>query len=141
MKRKKIKHVLTDKKSLSDQIKETVRELYYISETDSELFPFVGEKAKEVSANEILRQLGRDGELVEERNFEDFFKRLTEYQEWFGEEETKTANRFSELKELLEKNLREIKVFKVGRIEVDVYIVGLDKDGFLAGVWTKAVET
>ncbi len=140
MKRKKIRKTPAENISLSERIEETVRDLYYISETDSELFPFVGEKADDVSANELLRQLGRN-DPVEERNFEDFFKRLTEYQEWFGEEETKTANRFSELKELLEKKLSEIKVFKVGRIEVDVYIVGLDENNVLAGVWTKAVET
>lgn len=132
--------MLPEENSFSDQIKTIVKDLYYISETDSEIFSFVGEKAASVSAEELLRQLGRT-DPVEEREFEDFFKRLTEMQEWFGDEETATANKFSSLKELLLKNLKDLKVFKVGKIEVDIYIVGLNSENILAGVWTKAVET
>jgi hypothetical protein len=140
LKRKKINKDFPEEKRFIGQIEEIVKDLYYISETDSELFPFAGESAENVSAETILKQLGRNAP-VEERNFEDFFKRLTEIQEWFGDEETRTANKFSELKELLMKNLRDIKVFKIGKIEVDIYIVGLDKDNILKGVWTRAVET
>ena len=140
MKRKKIKKTLPGKNGFRQEAEEAVKELYYISETDSEIFPFVGEKAEDVTAETILEQLGRK-DPVEERDFEDFFKRLTELQEWFGDEETRRANGFSELKELLLKYLREIKVFKIGKIEVDIYIVGLDADDTLKGVWTKAVET
>ena len=140
MRRKKIKENLPEEKSFSEQIAETVKDLYYISETDSEIFPFVGKRDTEVSAETLLQQLGRK-DSVEERNFEDFFKRLTGMQEWFGEEEIKTANKYSDLKELLLKNLKDIKVFKVGKIEVDIYIVGLDAENILTGVWTKAVET
>ncbi|CAN5662563.1 nuclease A inhibitor family protein [soil metagenome] len=140
MRKKKVRQDLPEEKSFIEQIVETVKDVYYISETDSELFPFVGERAEDVSAEIILKQLGRN-DPVEERNFEDLFKRLTEIQEWFGDEETRTANRFSELKEILMKNLRSLKVFKIGRIEIDIYIVGLDADNILKGVWTKAVET
>ena len=93
MRRKKIKENLPEEKTFSQQIEETVKDLYYISETDSEIFPFTGEKAAEVSAETILQQLGRK-DSVEERNFEDFFKRLTGMQEWFGEEEIATANKY-----------------------------------------------
>lgn len=140
MQRKITKKMLPEENSFSDQVKTIVKDLYYISETDSEIFPFVGDKATSVSADELLRQLGRT-DSVEEREFEDFFKRLTGMQEWFGDEETATANQFSELKEMLFKNLKDVKVFKVGKIEVDVYIVGLNSESILTGVWTKAVET
>lgn len=141
MRRKKIKKDLPDEKRFVGQIEEIVKNLYYISETDSEIFAFVGERAEDVSAETVLKQLGRDSDPVEERNFEDFFKRLTEIHEWFGDEETRAANQFSELKEFLTNNLRDIKVFKIGEIEVDIYIVGLDKKNILKGVRTKAVET
>lgn len=140
MRKKKTKKMLLGENSFSDLIKTIVKDLYYISETDSEIFPFVGESATSVSADELLRQLGRN-DSVEERQFEDFFRRLTEMQEWFGDEETATANKFSELKEFLLRNLKDVKVFKVGKIEVDIYIVGLNRESVLAGVWTKAVET
>lgn len=140
MRKKKTKKMLPEENSFSDKIKTIIKDLYYISETDSEIFPFVGEKAASVSSDELLHQLKRN-EPVEEREFEDFFKRLTAMQEWFGDEEKATANKFSELKELLLKNLKDVKVFKVGKIEVDIYIIGLNSESILAGVWTKAVET
>jgi len=140
LRRKKTKMILPEENSFSDQIKIIVKNLYYISESDSEIFPFIGEKCESVSGDELLRQLKRN-DPVEERDFEDFFKRLTEMQEWFGDEETTTANKFLELKELLLKNLKDMKIFKVGKIQVEIYIVGLNSESVLAGVWTKAVET
>ncbi len=40
-----------------------------------------------------------------------------------------------------EKNLRDLKVFKIGKIQIDVYVVGLDAEDNLLGIETKAVET
>ena len=140
LRRKKMKKSLPPEDDFQHQIEKAVRDLYYISETDSEVFPFVGERATSVSVEEILGQIGRN-DPVEQRDFEDFFKRLTEMQEWFGDEETNTANKFLQLKKILLKNLKDIKVFKIGKIEVSIYIVGINSENVLAGVWTKAVET
>ncbi len=140
MRRKKLKKNLPPKNNFSDQIGEIVKDLYYISETDSEIYIYVGRKATEVSATEITDQLGRK-DSVEERDFYDFFARLTQYKDWFGEEEKKTADKFSELKKVLCENLVEKKIFKLGKINVDIYFVGLDGENVLKGIWTKAVET
>ncbi len=45
------------------------------------------------------------------------------------------------MKDLLEKNLKDLKVFKVGKIQLDVYAVGLDAESNVIGIQTKAVET
>jgi hypothetical protein len=42
---------------------------------------------------------------------------------------------------LLEENLADLTVFRIGSIRIDIYVVGLDADGNLAGIKTKAVET
>lgn len=116
--------------------------LYYTSETDAEIKAFVGKYAEVVSKEEILKQTENPPDkLIEERKFVDIFERLTKIQDWFGEEETATAARFTALKELLEKNLKDLKVFKIGKIELDVYFVGLNTEGILMGIKTKAVET
>jgi hypothetical protein len=78
---------------------------------------------------------------VGERGFEEIFARLTRVYEGGGEEQAARAGRFAALKGLMESNLRDLKVFKVGRINVDIYIVGIDEDGNLSGVKTQAVET
>lgn len=130
------------KVNLSEQIKTAAEGLWYISETDAEIFPFTGSKAEKVTKEVLLAQIGKPADApVEEREFEQMFERFVKIQDWFGDEEKATAEKFAALKKLLEKNLIELKVFKVGRIELDIYFVGLDKEGILAGIQTKAVET
>ncbi len=128
--------------NLPSQIKKIAENLYYTSETDAKIIPFTEKKAVAATAAELLNQIGKaENTPVEEKDFNDFFKRLTEIQDWFGDEEKATAQKFADLKNLLEKNLKDIKVFRIGKIQIDIYIVGLDADGNLAGIQTKAVET
>jgi hypothetical protein len=132
----------SNENNLAEQIKEAAASLYYVSETDAEILPFVGEAAKVISKEEILSQVkGAADSPVEVRNFTEFFARLTEIQDWFGDEEKETARKFAHLKQLLEKNLRDLIVFKVGKIQLDIYVVGLNTENKLAGIKTKAVET
>lgn len=130
------------KDNLAKQIEEITRDLYYISETDASVSSFIGRQAQTVSRETILEQTGNASDSpVEERDFTEFFARLVEIQDWFGEEETKTAERYLLLKKLLEKNLRYLKVYKIGKVQLDVYVVGLDAENRLTGIKTKAVET
>lgn len=124
------------------QIKTAVASLYYMSETDAEVLPFVGKQAKVVTADEIRNQTKAAPDApVEEKDFEEFFNRLTTMQDWFGDEEKATAQKFTDLKNLLEANLKDLKVFKIGKIQIDIYVVGLDAKNNLTGIQTKAVET
>ena len=144
-KRRKTKQIKESKQQTYDfteQIKKLAEGLYYISETDAEISAFVGEKATAVTKEEILRQISAAAETpVEERSFAEIFARLTKVQDWFGDEEKETAARFARLKDFLEKNLKDLKVFKVGNIQLKVYFVGLDAEGRLMGIQTEAVET
>lgn len=141
-KKRKFKNSPENNFSLRREIERISNGLYYISETDAEILPFSGAKADSVTKENFLSQMGNEPDApVEERDFAGFFARLTKIQDWFGDEEKQIAARFAELKELLERNLKDVKVFKVGRIELDIYVVGLDADGKLSGIKTKAVET
>ena len=140
---KRIRKIVEKKAGeFAERAKKLSENLYYISETDAEVLPFVGEKAEAVTKEEILRQTNNAADTpVEERVFGEIFARLTKIQDWHGDEEKETARRFGKLKEFLEQNLKDLKVFKVGRIQLKIYFVGLDAEGHLAGVQTEAVET
>lgn len=139
--RKKMKN-FEEKKNLAEKIEKAVEGLYYMSETDAEIFPFFGEKSESVTAENLLEQIKQPKNApVEERNFEEFFEHLTKMQDWFGDEETETAKKFANLRNLLKKNLKDLKVFKIGKINLEIYFVGLDTDGRLTGIKTEAVET
>jgi hypothetical protein len=131
-----------EKNDFAEKIKKIVGGLYFMSETEAEIQNFTGEKAEQVSKEEILSQTKNASDApVEEKDFAELFERLTKIQDWFEDEEKQAAAKFSELGDLLRKNLKNLKVFKIGEIELDVYIVGLDAEGRLAGIKTKAVET
>ncbi|MEQ1923479.1 MAG: nuclease A inhibitor family protein [Pyrinomonadaceae bacterium] len=116
--------------------------LIYISEMDAPVIPFFGSAAEAVTGETILQQANLPGDSqVLELSRDDFFGRLTENRDWYGDAEKLRAKKFSELHKLLGENLSDPKVFRVGRVQVDIYAVGIDKDGHIAGVTTKAVET
>ena len=113
-----------------------------MSETDAEILPFTGVKADAVTKENLLNQMGKPSDSpVEERDFTEFFTRLTAIKDWYGDEEKATAAKFAALKDLLENNLKDLKVFKIGKIQLDIYAIGLDANGNLTGIQTKAVET
>jgi hypothetical protein len=91
----------------------------------------------------LIRQLTHQQETapVKSLSLDDFFRNVTEIKDWYGEEEKADAERFSQLKEILQNNLANIRVFKVGKIEIEAYIVGKTRDGKCAGLSTKVVET
>ena len=116
--------------------------LIYVSETDAPVLAFRGTAADDVTGKVIIQQTGAKEEgLVEEVAFDLFFERLTAEKDWFSDAQKARAKKFLELKELLEENLQKLKVFRIGRIRIDIYIAGLAADGCLMGVKTKAVET
>ena len=129
-------------KQFAEQIKRLSEGLYYISETDAPILPFTGNKAEAVTKDEILRQTqSTAGTAVEERNFAETFARLTQIQDWFGDEEKESAAKFDKLKSFLEQNLKDLKMFKIGTVQIKIYFVGLNADGNLTGIRTEAVET
>jgi len=116
--------------------------LSYTSEIDAAIEAFIGDKTTSLTKVEILNQTKSAADTpVVEIVFTKFFSHLTEIQDWYGEEETEIAQKFARLKEFLEQNLKDLKVFKVGQIELEIYVVGLDGKNNLAGTKTKAVET
>ncbi|MEP6947412.1 MAG: nuclease A inhibitor family protein [Acidobacteriota bacterium] len=116
--------------------------LIYISETDADIIPFTGEKCDSVTAAAVLRMSAHGaGDPIEEVVPAQFFAQLTQIKEWYGTHEKDRANGFAALYSVLTTELRDLHVFRIGRIQIDIYIVGIDSSGRLSGVSTKAVET
>lgn len=119
--------------------------LLYPSETDAPVVPFVWPAEggqKELTAAAVAQLAGLPPEaVVEEIPAELFFGKVTKKQSWHTEVGRERARRFTELETLLKKHLRGIRVFRIGSIAIDVYVVGVDTQDRLAGVSTKVVET
>ena len=127
---------------MTKTLESLTKNLIYISETDAPVEPVKFGKASAVLKSEVLSATGNGQTApVEIVDAEKFFERLTTIRDWFGPRETEMARGFAELKKQIDEELTEVKVFKIGKIEIDIYVVGLDRDGNLAGVKTRAIET
>ncbi len=58
----------------------------------------------------------------------------------YSEEQRSTARKYRELERLLKENLADVKVYKVGEINIPVYVVGRGAENWI-GVSTRVVET
>jgi hypothetical protein len=122
------------------EIERATAGLVYVSESDAPIEPYFGGTADTVDSRDLI-EINTEAEAYHVEGVERFFARLTAEKDWFGPRERKNAGRFRKLEELLTENLKDLRVLKVGRIKVDIYVVGLDASGNLAGIKTKAVET
>ena len=127
---------------MSSRLKSLTEGLSYQSESDYPVEPYTRDAAEGAPSAEEFAE-GREGEdaAVRELDFDSFFGNYTDEQDWWGDEERAVAGKFQALVKFLKANLKEIKVYRVGDVEADVYVVGKTESGDFAGVKTKIVQT
>jgi hypothetical protein len=127
---------------LIDRIARCCVGLVYISETDAPIKVFAA-SARDVLNADTIRAIANAPKdaRVEEQDFQTFFARLTKDEPWHDEDQRVQKKKFLELQNILEENLRDLRVFKIGEVRLSVYAVGLDKNKNVIGVSTQAVET
>ena len=123
-------------------LEKLTKDLIFISETDSPILPIELGMATEVSIKQLRQLADIDRTLaIEEVSIEQFFARLTQIEAWHGPLETNRAKRFLMLEKHLQTHLRNVSVFKVGEIQREIFVVGLDSVDRLSGVRTRSIET
>lgn len=130
------------KPTFGDRIEKACRGLVYISETDSEVEPFRGAKTDGTGPEEFRRsaEIGAEPE-IESGDVEDLIERLSQERDWHSKRDEQNANGFKELFSILKKELKDLRLYRVGRIQVEIYVVGIDRKGRMRGVKMRAVET
>ena len=83
----------------------------------------------------------KEGILAEQRSLTDFFARHTATSDPYDSEAQKIRPRYETLMRVLSTRLRDVRVYRLGKIEIKCYIAGLDGEGNLAGLQTVAIET
>lgn len=128
--------------SLVAEIERAAEGVIYVSEIDAGFEALLIPSAGKVSTKDkIASRFGWKVKVAEEVSFKDFFERLTRHREWHGERERRRAEKFARLQRILKENLKDLRVFRFGRIQLNIVVAGLDAEGNIAGVHTTAVET
>ncbi len=128
---------------LVSDLRQAVAGLLYRSESDAPFAVFSWpDCADPLSPVEVLAHTGHAlGTPVTQQSLEAFFAGLTREKDWYGEEERATARRYRDLRALLARRLPDATVFRVGRVQIEIYVVGHTADGACVGLHTTAVET
>jgi len=77
---------------------------------------------------------------IEEVELDYFFRNVATEKDWHDKIQKENVVKFQNLVQVIKDHLHEIRVYRIGTIEVNVYIVGKTNDG-LAGLATKVIET
>lgn len=130
-----------DATTFLDSINDASKGLLYPSESDFpiEAFSF-GDK--EPTSEALLEARGVAADTpVEETTIDSFFEGLIEAADDASEREQESARRFATLAQLLRDNLENIRVFRAGEVDIEVFVLGKHASGTWMGVRTNVVET
>jgi Nuclease A inhibitor-like protein len=130
--------------SLKEQIEALIADLMYPSESDEkiEYFEMEHSTTDKLSIADFRMYNGIKPEtVISEISSDDFFKPLIKIEKWFGEEEKKWANDSLKLRNLLSENAKDFQIFKVGSVEIDVFVFGKAEECKWVGLKTKVIET
>jgi hypothetical protein len=123
-------------------LQEATEGLLYMSESDYPFGVIRWDGSEQLSPEYLRRTSGADASAkVEESDLDEFFRVAAGEQEWKDEAQLAEARKYQRLRSLLEEHLMGIKVYRIGEINIDVYVVGRSAEGNWLGISTHAVET
>jgi hypothetical protein len=123
-----------------DRLQQDIVDLLWVSEADYpfQIVSWIDREIHEITSNLFADRANEDIQII---SLEDFFIPALKVEDWYETEELATVDRYKLLSETITSNLTELKVFRLGAIEIDVYIVGKTPDGDVIGLTTTIVET
>ena len=124
-----------------DRLTQATVDLLWSSESD---YPF--ELVTWISGTELtavaLFQGLDDADLeIESMTLTDLFKPVLVVEDWYEAAELAQIDRYTNLVQAIESSLADVQVFRVGEVEIAIYIVGKTPGEDLVGLKTHVVET
>ncbi|MBD2511656.1 nuclease A inhibitor family protein [Nostoc muscorum FACHB-395] len=129
---------------ITEKLKQASDGLLMISESEYsfEAFLWSNQAQEPMTAQKLLQLTGDSLETsIEEVELDYIFRNCAEEKEWHDEIQKQNVPKFRSLVKTLKDNLTDIKVYRLGTINIDVYIVGKTLSRDFAGISTKVVET
>ena len=135
---------IADNGSFSDLINPLLAGLFYPSESDEpiELVTCYLNQVEPLTVSQIrdwlmLPPSARVDEIPES----EFWEPVVTEQDWYGDDEKTRTAQFQQLKGAVENELTVRQVFCVGETEIDLYLLGRQRNGERVGLKTMIVQT
>ncbi|MBC7883194.1 MAG: nuclease A inhibitor family protein [Anaerolineae bacterium] len=125
----------SDDQQLVNLLTEAVDGLLYMSESDYPFSVFLWHLPEPLTLQAVVAQARmKKSTPASVIPWEQFIEPLLDPAQ-------KTAERYQRVKALLTEHLEELQVFRLGKVEVNTYIVGKTGSGSQVGLSTKSIET
>ena len=132
----------TNTNEIITKLKNASQGLLWLSESEYPLEPVLWQSVEDLTAKKLLQQLKKPSNTpVRVTDIDKFFSNAIAEHDWYDDEQKAEVKKCRHLLEELKSNLSNITVYCVGKVEIDIYIVGKTPNGDLAGVSTMVVET
>ena len=131
-----------DDKKLLAELSQACDALMWLSESDYPWQVVSWRNEDKIDCQTLLQHYEYHPETkVSTKTLDSFFQNATTEQEWHDETEKAEVKRYQNLYSWLKNNLRDIQVFLVGEIEIDVYLLGRANQDKVVGLSTKMIQT
>jgi hypothetical protein len=126
--------------SLKSELSTRTKDLFFPSEADIPIEFITLEKTSDITAT--LKKMHPDkANQISETDLAEFYNMYGVEKDWQNNIQKQFARRFGAALDLLKDNTENLKVYRIGGVRLDIYIIGEFRDGRFVGLKTGAVET
>src|SRR5215210_5496759 len=110
---------------LFKELEQAIAGLLFMSESDYPFQTFLWKDNVDVTEGYLREQAGKGVDApVKAQSVDAFFRAAVSEPDWKGAEEIAVAKRYQALVGWLKENLYNLKVYRVGEIDIQVYVPG-----------------
>jgi len=122
-------------------LSEAAQPLVYRSETDAPVTVFTVDSTSDEETTDTIGTLAGGAVPLSSQDAAQLIERLTSKMDYFVERQIKMAEQYAKLFDLLRTNLSDLKLYRAGSVNVQIFVVGRFDERTVAGIRTNAVET
>jgi Nuclease A inhibitor-like protein len=124
-----------------DRLKQATTDLLWSSESDYPFEIVSWELGIELTPSDLFSNIYDTDLAIESITLTDLFEPVLTIEDWYEQAELDLVDRYTNLLDSINNNLAEVQVFRVGEVEIDIYIIGKTPTGDIVGLKTRSVET
>jgi len=138
---RKIPLMKTDQQILNE-LKNATEGLLFLSESDHPFDIVFWNGQAKLNHEFLCAQAGKPPQSpIGEQNVDDFFRNSVSEPAWKKGERLNIARSYQALVRLLKSELADIRIYRIGRTHITVFIIGKGPNGNWMGLSTKTTET
>lgn len=131
-----------------DRLRALVDGLWYPSETDAPvtvvvwpILPSESNLAGPALPQELAQELAAAGTPITQHPAEQFFQPILSQPFWHSPQGDHLAQRYQSLQAVLQASLSHLRTYRIGQVDITLYLIGQHPSGHYLGLKTNLVET